>query len=66
MPAAILAEYARLRTRDRLAGRAAAPLEQGSCGGCRVKLPVLDYNTMKAKPADALLLCPRCGRVLVR
>lgn len=63
---AILAEYDRLRGKERLAGRAAAALADGSCGGCRERLPVLEYTRMKAEPADALLCCGRCGRVLVR
>jgi len=66
VPAAILAEYERLRAQQRMAGRAAAPLAQGSCGGCRVKLPVLEYNRLKAEPEDALLCCVHCGRILVR
>ena len=66
LPAAIVAEYDRLRGRDKLAGRPAALLVDGECGGCRVKLPVLEYNRMKAKPEDTLLTCPRCARVLVR
>jgi len=66
LPAAIVAEYDRLRGKDKLAGRAAALLVDGECGGCRVKLPVLEYNRMRAKPEDTLLTCPRCARVLVR
>jgi predicted nucleic acid-binding Zn-ribbon protein len=66
IPPGILAEYERLRTRERLAGRAAVPLRDGSCGGCRMKLPVLEYNQMKARPEDALLCCVHCSRVLVR
>jgi predicted nucleic acid-binding Zn-ribbon protein len=66
VPPAILAEYERLRTRERLGGRAAAPLADGSCGGCRVKLPVLEYNRMRAQPDDAPITCSRCGRILVR
>ena len=62
----MLAEYDRLRTKERLGGRAAARLADGSCEGCRVRLPVLEYNKMKAEPEDALLCCPRCARVLVR
>jgi len=66
LPEEIVATYERLRGKEKLGGRAAAPLADGGCGGCRVRLPVLEYNTMKAQPEDALLLCPRCGRVLVR
>jgi len=66
IPAQILDTYDRLRENVRLAGRAAASLAGGSCGGCHVKLPVLEYNRMKAQPPDALVCCVYCGRVLVR
>ncbi len=66
LPEAIVAEYERLRGKEKMTGRAAALLVDGGCGGCRVKLPVLEYNRMKAKPEDTLLTCPRCARVLVR
>lgn len=66
LPAAVRAEYERLRQRERLRGRAAAALADGVCGGCRVKLPVLEYSKMKAQPEDALICCVACGRLLVR
>lgn len=66
VPSEILAAYERLRTRDRLVGRAVAAIVEGGCEGCHMKLPVLEYNRMKSKPEDALLLCVHCGRILVR
>jgi predicted nucleic acid-binding Zn-ribbon protein len=66
IPAEILDAYDGRRSRPRLAGRAAAPLAEGSCGGCHMQLPRLDYDRMKAEPEDALLLCVHCGRILVR
>jgi len=66
IPAPILVEYERLRARPRLAGRAAAPLAAGSCGGCHVKLPVMEYSRLKAEPEDTALCCSHCGRLLVR
>lgn len=66
LPPEILTTYERLRTRERLVGRAAAPIVEGGCAGCHMKLPVLEYNRMKSKPEDALLLCVHCGRILVR
>jgi predicted nucleic acid-binding Zn-ribbon protein len=66
VPGPILAAYERLRENERLAGRGAARLIDGSCGGCHVKLPVLEYNRMKAEPPDALVFCVYCGRVMVR
>lgn len=66
IPTPVLAEYDRLRTKERLAGRAAASMTDGGCGGCRMRLPVIEYNRMKAEPEDALIACTHCGRVLVR
>lgn len=66
LPPDILTTYERLRLRDRLVGRATAPIIDGGCGGCHMKLPVLEYNRMKSKPEEALLLCVHCGRILVR
>jgi len=66
VPATILSEYERIRPKERLLGRGAAPLLDGSCGGCHVELPILEYDRMKAQPEDALLRCVQCKRVLVR
>jgi predicted nucleic acid-binding Zn-ribbon protein len=41
-------------------------MTDGGCGGCRMRLPVIEYNRMKAEPEDALIACTHCGRVLVR
>lgn len=64
--AVILTEYDRLRTKDRLGGRAAAALTEGTCGVCRVRLPVVLYNRIRHEADDVLACCPRCLRVLVR
>ncbi len=66
LPEPVLAQYDTLRANPRLAGRGAAPLADGSCGGCRIKLPVLDYTRMKAQPEDAVICCVHCKRVFVR
>ena len=66
VPSEILVTYEKLRARERLVGRAVAAIVQGGCEGCHMKLPVLEYNRMKSKPDDALLLCVHCGRILVR
>ena len=66
LPAEILADYERIRAKERMHGRGAAQLGKGNCDGCRVKLPVLEYNKMRAQPEDALIHCTSCGRVLVR
>lgn len=66
VPPAILAEYDRLRAKGKPATRHAAQLGKGSCGGCRIKLPVLEYQKLKAQPEDAVISCVQCHRVLVR
>ena len=66
VPEQILVEYDRLRTKERLGGRAAAQLEAGTCGACRVRLPVIEYNRIRHEADDVLANCPRCSRVLVR
>ena len=66
VPAPILAEYDRLRAKGKPAIRYAARLGEGSCEGCRIKLPVLEYQNMKAEPEEALIRCVECHRVLVR
>ena len=64
VPADLLAEYERLRTR--LGGIGAARLEHGTCMGCRMKLPATEIDRIKHQPPDALVHCDQCGRILVR
>ena len=66
VPSTILVEYDRLRGKERLGGRAAAELAGGTCGACRVRLPVIEYNRIRNEPDDVLAHCPRCSRVLIR
>ena len=66
VPPTILTEYDRLRGKERLGGRAAAELEGGTCGACRVRLPVIEYNRIRNEADDVLAHCPRCSRVLIR
>lgn len=56
-----LAVYEQLRqTRG---GRAVAVVERGACSGCRVVLPVTDFQKVKA--GQGLVRCGTCGRILV-
>jgi len=66
IPPAISTKYEALRKSRHLGGRAAAALGKGICDGCRVKLPILEYNRMLAEPPDALVQCSGCQRILVR
>ncbi|MFP5326417.1 MAG: zinc ribbon domain-containing protein, partial [Acidimicrobiia bacterium] len=64
LSADLLTQYERLR--ERLAGVGAAPLVGGSCGGCHLSLPATELDRIKKLPADAIVHCEQCGRILVR
>lgn len=66
VPPALLAVYDRLRTGARLGGRAAVLLESRMCGGCRVDLPMMEYQRVKDAAEDAVVQCVHCTRLLVR
>lgn len=66
IPAPVLSTYDRVRAQERARGRGVAPLEEGRCTGCRIKLPSVEYRKMIAEPEEALLQCPQCRRVLIR
>jgi predicted nucleic acid-binding Zn-ribbon protein len=61
---ALVEEYEKLRAR--LDGIGAARLEHGTCMGCRMKLPATELDRLKREPADAVVHCDQCGRILVR
>ncbi|GAA1969621.1 zinc ribbon domain-containing protein [Kitasatospora viridis] len=64
IPADLLKLYTRLR--EQQGGVGAARLYQRRCEGCRVEFAVSDLNAIKAEPADAVVRCDNCGRILVR
>jgi predicted nucleic acid-binding Zn-ribbon protein len=64
VPDDLLAVYTRLRAR--LGGTGAARLVGSSCGGCHLTLPATEVDQLKRQPADALVFCDQCGRILVR
>jgi len=64
IPADIAALYERLRAH--LGGVAAAPLVNGRCGGCHLALPATEIDRLRKEPADALVRCEQCERILVR
>lgn len=66
IPQDVLDAYHRNRSGPRAGGRGAASLDAGLCGGCRIKLPSMEIRKMLATPADSLIQCPQCLRVLVR
>ena len=45
---------------------AAAKLEAGSCRGCHLQLSAVELDRIRKLPADAIVHCVECGRILVR
>ena len=64
VPADVSALYEQLRAH--LGGVAAAPLVNGRCGGCHLALPATEIDRLRKEPADALVRCEQCERILVR
>ncbi len=56
--------YEKVRTQS--GGLAAAPLRQRRCGGCQLELNTVEMGRIKAAPADEVLRCEECRRILVR
>ena len=44
----------------------AAALRQGRCQGCRIELSGADLSHVRSAPADEVLRCEECRRILVR
>ena len=44
----------------------AAAIRQRRCGGCQLELNAVDVARIKAAPADEVLRCEECSRILVR
>ena len=64
LDAGLTALYERLR--GQLGGSGAAALRGNRCEGCRLELNPLDLEAIRARPADAVVRCEECGRILVR
>ena len=62
--APLLATYERLRSR--LGGVGVAPLVGASCGGCHLTLSASELDHLRRLPADDVVHCDQCGRILVR
>lgn len=63
IPGDLLALYQKLREQY---GVGAAMLQGGRCQGCKVSLSIADMNRIKAAPADEVVRCEECRRILVR
>jgi len=64
VPADLLGLYEKLRVQK--GGIGAAPLRRRECGGCRLTLNPSDLATIAAAPADEVVRCEECSRILVR
>lgn len=64
VPAELAQLYAKISERIGAAG--AAELRQGRCGGCGIQLDVAEQQRANSAPADEILRCEQCGRILVR
>lgn len=60
----LVALYEKIRAHS--GGLGAAPLRQRRCGGCQLELNNVEVNRIKAAPADEVLRCEECRRILVR
>jgi predicted nucleic acid-binding Zn-ribbon protein len=64
LPTDLLALYDRIR--ESSGGIGAALLRAGRCGGCRLELSGSDLSTVRSAPADEVVRCEECRRILVR
>lgn len=64
VPADLFGRYEGLRAK--LGGTGIARLAGGSCTGCHLALPAMEVDRIKKLPADTVVICDNCGRILVR
>jgi uncharacterized protein len=64
LPVDLLALYDRLR--DQKGGVGAAELRARQCGGCRLTLDNAELAVIRSAPADEVIRCEECQRILVR
>lgn len=64
IPAPLLTLYEKIATSH--AGVGAAELRRRRCTGCQLDINAADLRVFTAAPADEVLRCEECGRILVR
>ncbi len=64
IPADLLGLYEKIRARS--GGVGVAKFENGRCSGCGLEATVADCNRYRQAPADDLVRCAECERILVR
>ncbi len=63
LPADLVTLYDKIRTES---GLGAALVRSGRCGGCRIELYGADLARVKSAPADEVVRCEECRRIMVR
>jgi predicted nucleic acid-binding Zn-ribbon protein len=63
LPADLVTLYDKIRTET---GMGAALVYAGRCGACRIELYGADLARVKAAPADEVVRCEECRRIMVR
>jgi uncharacterized protein len=63
LPADLIQLYDKIRADS---GLGAALVRAGRCGGCRIELYGADLSRVKTAPADEVLRCEECRRIMVR
>lgn len=63
VPPPLMTLYEKLRSHS---GTGAAMLQRGRCTGCQLEIPVSDLDTYRRAPANEVLRCVECDRILVR
>ncbi|WP_217655943.1 zinc ribbon domain-containing protein [Streptomyces pini] len=64
VPADLIKLYDKLR--EQQGGVGAARLYQRRCEGCRLELNITELSEIRQAPADAVVRCENCRRILVR
>lgn len=54
------------KVRDSAGGVGAAALHRGRCEGCHLQLNTVDLNALRDAPAQQVVRCEECRRILVR
>jgi len=63
LPADLVTLYDKIRTDS---GLGAALVRSGRCGGCRIELYGADLARVKSAPADEVVRCEECRRIMIR
>jgi predicted nucleic acid-binding Zn-ribbon protein len=63
LPADLVTLYDKIRAES---GLGAALVRSGRCGGCRIELYGADLARVKSAPADEVVRCEECRRIMVR